>query len=215
MSGYTPYEEKPRQGGQRTLIFLLIVFSALFVRSVASEIMKTQPRILPTASVNSVYAATTLNYPTPSAPVRLRIPAINVDANIQSLGKNAKGEMDTPHGENRYQEAGWFNLGPKPGEIGSAVMAGHVDTYSLLTPGIFHDIDKLIPGDIVEVIDSNGTLFRFKVTGSAEFSAGADASSVFGSTGKARLNLITCAGDWQQDQRQFNKRLVVFTELVE
>ena len=53
-------------------------------------------------------------------PIRLTIPKIKVDATIKSLGLTSNGNMDTAKGP---YDVGWFNLGPRPGEIGSAVIA--------------------------------------------------------------------------------------------
>ncbi len=212
MNEYTRFRQKASMG-DRVLTALLIFFIILFIRSVAVALLeaKTDTPVAPVVTV--VPATETVRA---SVPVRLRIPAIGVDANIQPVGQNAKGQMDVPKGENAYQEAGWYSLGVKPGEVGAAVIDGHLDTRSLIDPGVFRRLDELAVGDIVEVIDDNGALFRFRVTGDAVLGAGDDATNVFNSyTGKAHLNLITCTGDWQQDQKQYDKRLVVFTELIQ
>lgn len=202
----------PGRASDRVLVVLLIILVALFIRSLAASYLQPKKVAVTTPSVAVIPAEVAQ---VASVPTRLRIPSIGVDANIQAVGQNTKGEMDIPKGENAYIDTGWYSLGAKPGEIGTAVIDGHLDTRSLIDPGVFRDLDELVVGDVVEVIDDNGTLFRFRVTGSKVLGADADATEVFASTtDKAHLNLITCSGSWQQSQREYDKRLVVFTELI-
>lgn len=196
----------------RVLVVLLVILIALFIRSLAASFMQEQKSAV-TAPVITVIPAEPAQIP--SVPVRIRIPSIGVSADIQPVGQNAKGEMDTPKGESAYQDTAWYSLGARPGEVGAAVINGHLDTRSLIDPGVFRDLDELALGDIVEVVDDQGALFRFRVTETKVLGSEDDATEVFTSnTGKAHLNLITCTGDWQQDQKQYDKRLVVFTELI-
>lgn len=202
----------PGRASDRVLVVLLIILIALFIRSLAVSYLQPKKLAITTPAVAVVPATPSQ---VASVPVRLRIPSIGVDANIQAVGQDSKGAMDIPKGENAYIDTGWYSLGAKPGEIGTAVIDGHLDTRSLIDPGVFRDLNELVAGDVVEVIDDHGTLFRFRVTGSKILEAGADATEVFAqSTSTSRLNLITCSGDWQQSQRQYDKRLVVFTELI-
>lgn len=195
----------------RVLVILLIIFVALFIRSLAASLMQSELK----NDTASMIVTPAEPAQVASVPVRLRISQIGVDANIQPVGQNSKGEMDIPKGDDAYIDTAWYSLGARPGEIGVAVINGHLDTRSLIDPGVFRSLDELIAGDTVEVIDDKGALFRFRVTGTQVLRAGDDATHVFTSqSGKAHLNLITCAGDWQQDQKQYDKRLVVFTELI-
>lgn len=220
------HARRPAPKGQGLLVLLLIILIALFIRSVANTMLQQElggapannsrtrqtPAVMePTSSTPSEPAIKAS-----SVPLELRIPRIDVEANVQIVGLTELGQMDVPKGESRYEDVGWYSLGAKPGEVGVAVMDGHLDTYSLISPGVFRDIDKLVVGDIVEVVDDRGSVFRFRVTGSKEFAAGDETTDVFTSTsGKAHLNLITCSGDWKQSERQYDRRLVVFTELIE
>ena len=202
----------PGRASDRVLVVLLIILVALFIRSLAVSYLQPKKAAVTAPSI-AVIPAEVMQIA--SVPVRLRIPGIGVDANIQPVGQDAKGAMDIPKGENAYIDTGWYSLGAKPGELGTAVIDGHLDTRSLIDPGVFRDLDELVVGDIVEVVDDHGALFRFRVTGSTVLGADADATEVFASyPGESRLNLITCSGSWQQSQRQYDKRLVVFTELI-
>lgn len=140
---------------------------------------------------------------------RLRIPQINVDALIEPVGITADGVMDSPIGPD---EAGWYNLGPKPGESGSAVIDGHSGWKDGI-PAVFDNLHKLSKGDKIFVEDEKGSVVTFVVREIRKYSPTADASDVFGSTdGNAHLNLITCGGIWDKISRSSSERLIVFAD---
>lgn len=153
------------------------------------------------------------SYAIPGKPVRLIIPAIGVDAHIQSVGLSwhDDGTMGVP---TNFTDVAWYNKGPLPGEPGSAVIDGHLDGRD--TPkAVFYDLGKLKAGDLVEVVDARGTTLRFRVVGTKTYDYNAPTTDVFaGDPSKMRLNLITCAGDWMKAQKIYTQRIVVFTELV-
>ena len=142
-------------------------------------------------------------------PVRLKIPSINVDAAIEYVGVTPKGAMATP---SNITSVGWFDLGPRPGENGNAVIAGHFDGENG-EAGVFANLDKLKTGDKLYVEDSKGTSTTFIVRGSRAYNPGY-ANDVFSGTSSAHLNLITCNGVWDETKKSFSKRLVVFTDMI-
>ncbi|MBI2337764.1 class F sortase [Candidatus Daviesbacteria bacterium] len=143
-------------------------------------------------------------------PQSISIPKINVSAAVESVGEDNSGKMDVPKG---VFNAGWYNLGYKPGEKGSAVMAGHLDTITG-APAVFYNIGKLQAGDQVIVTDKDGKNLIFEVTDVETYSFDkVPLQEVFGSDGKPRLNLITCTGTWNTGSRNYSNRLVVYTEL--
>lgn len=149
----------------------------------------------------------------PGKPVRLIIPAINVNANIQSVGLfwNGDGEMSIP---TNFTDVAWYNGGPRPGMPGNAVIDGHLDGHDV-KEAVFYRLGDLAPGDLVEVVDSSGTIWKFQVVRLADYAYNASTTDIFsGDASKARLNLITCAGDWIKGQGIYNERVVVFTELI-
>lgn len=141
-------------------------------------------------------------------PVRLKIPKINVDANIQYVSMTAQGEMEVP---NNTVDVGWFFPGTRPGDKGSAVIAGHVDGQDNTT-GVFFNLNKLKPGDKLYVEDNLGKLTIFVVQYSRIYPPGY-ANEVFRSNDIARLNLVTCDGIWDGSQKSYTNRLVVFANL--
>ena len=143
----------------------------------------------------------------PGLPIFLTIPTINIQANIQDLGINSDGEMDVP---NNIADVGWFKLGSRPGEKGSAVIAGHFDGEN--GKGVFANLNKLKEGDKLYVKDNNGELFVFVVRESHIYDPGY-VEEVFNSNDSPHLNLITCDGVWDENKKSYNKRLVVFADL--
>lgn len=142
-------------------------------------------------------------------PVQLKIPDISVAVIVEPVGLTDDGSMDAPKVP---AKAGWYNLGARPGEIGSAVIAGH-SGWKDNTPAAFDELNKLRIGDKIFIVDDNGVTSTFTVRRIQTYDPRADASDVFGSSdGKAHLNLITCEGIWDPITKSSSKRLVVFTD---
>lgn len=143
------------------------------------------------------------------SPRKIAIPIIGVEAAIQEVGLTLNGEMGTP---SNFKNAGWFKLGVKPGEIGNAVIAGHLDTATD-NGGIFWSLNKVKIGDYIYVTDEFGKKMRFRTERSEVYRVEkAPMEEIFGSKSIARLNLITCNGAWDNGKRSYNKRLVVYAE---
>lgn len=146
---------------------------------------------------------------TPVLPVRLIIPVINVNAHIQYVGVTSKGEMEVP---NNAVDVGWFDLGPRPGERGNSVIAGHFDGKNG-EAGVFANLYKLKEGDKLLIEDNKGISTVFVVREKRVYEPGY-ANDVFNSSDSAHLNLITCDGLWDGTKKSYSKRLVVFTDFT-
>lgn len=144
----------------------------------------------------------------PGLPVRLIIPSINVDAGIQYVGVTSKGDMEVP---SNITDVGWFNLGPRPGETGSAVISGHFNGENG-EAGVFIDLYMLKKGNKLYIKDDKGITTSFEVQESRIYYPGY-AEEVFSSNDTARLNLVTCDGVWDGTIKSYSKRLVVFAEI--
>jgi len=144
-----------------------------------------------------------------SRPIRLKIPAIKVDAAIEAVGLAADGTMDVP---TIPSDVAWFERGPTPGQVGSAVITGHYG-WKNGKGMIFNNLHKLRPGDVISVEDGLGVLSTFEVKTSRRYDPNADVPEVFESAdGQAHLNLITCEGVWDASSKSYSKRLVVFSD---
>jgi LPXTG-site transpeptidase (sortase) family protein len=144
-----------------------------------------------------------------SAPTRVRIPAIGVDSPLETLHLDGSGELAAPLD---FGQAGWFADGTVPGEVGPAVIAGHVD--SVRGKAIFYNLGKLRAGDFVEVQRGDRWL-RFQVTGvdryaKKQFPTG----RVYGPTPDAQLRLITCGGSFDRSAGSYVDNVVVYATVV-
>lgn len=142
-------------------------------------------------------------------PVRITIPVLNIDSIVEYVGVTALGEMDVPKGPT---STAWFELGPRPGELGSAVISGHFGWKNGI-PAVFDNLHKIKTGDKIYVTDNKGTNTSFVVREIRSYDQNADASLVFGSNdGKSHLNLVTCQGVWDKNLKSYSNRLVVFAD---
>ena len=86
----------------------------------------------------------------PPGPSTLSIPRIGVRATIVAVGRKADGAMQVPD----PGQVGWYRLGPRPGDPGPAVLAGHVDNHT--SPDVFYRLRELRPGDEILVASLTG-----------------------------------------------------------
>lgn len=148
----------------------------------------------------------------PGLPKRLEIPEINVDTIVEYVGLSTEGDM-AMNIKNSQDHVAWYKLGPRPGENGSAVIAGHYGTWKNGRGSVFDNLHKLSKGDKIYVEDEKGVRTVFKVRESRRYDPNADASDVFNSDdGKPHLNLVTCEGDWDTISESYSRRLVVFAD---
>jgi len=149
--------------------------------------------------------------PTGKGPETLEIPKIGVDAAIQRVGINTKGNMGVP---SNFSDVAWYKYGTVPGEEGSAVIDGHVDN-GLGLAGVFKNLGKLEKGDDVYVLNKEGARVHFKVTEVRSYHyKEVPTERIFSAKGGAYLNLITCGGTWIKNEKTYDERIVVYTELV-
>jgi sortase A len=144
----------------------------------------------------------------PVIPVKLQIPAINVTAPVEVVGLTSTGAMDVPK---QWNDVGWYEYGPTPGEVGNSAMAGHLD--STTAPAVFWRLGSLKPGDKVMVSLSNKQTVTFVVTAKVTYPYNsAPIDKVFGPASTANLNLITCGGSWDAFTKNYSNRIVVYTK---
>lgn len=148
-------------------------------------------------------------------PVKLIIPALGIEANIQEVGVTPAGTMANPQGINKFRETGWYKNGARPGQPGSAVIDGHLDN-ALGLKGIFYNLNQLAPGDAVIVETDASEQLLFKVSSNETYDyKNAPVEKIFNTDdGTSLLNLITCDGTWVAAEKSYDKRLVVYTALV-
>ncbi|MFF3737334.1 class F sortase [Streptomyces sp. NPDC002566] len=130
-----------------------------------------------------------------SAPLRLRIPAIGVDAPLAKLGLDGSGALRPPPGD-RPDLAGWYADGTAPGSAGTAVTAGHVDLPGGRR-GVFYALGALSKGNTVEVDRADRRTAVFTVDAVEVYDKRRFPSEkVYGSSGRPELRVITCGGGY-------------------
>ncbi|WBB79500.1 class F sortase [Micromonospora sp. WMMD882] len=148
-----------------------------------------------------------------ATPTTITIPRIGVDAKIMKLGVEADGSVQVPPLE-QAQHAGWYSRGPSPGEIGNAVVVGHVDS-AYLGPAVFFDLGALLPGDLVTVGRADGRSVTFQVDAVRAYPKEQfPAELVYGPNDRAGLRVVTCGGVFDEQAREYPDNVIVFATLV-
>ena len=144
-------------------------------------------------------------------PTRLIIPSAGIDTTFEEpLGLNDDQTIEVP---DSFEEVGWYQFAPRPGEMGPAVILGHVDSYQ--GPAVFFRLGSTKPGDIVSVERADGTVADFEVTElvrrpQSDFPT----EAVYGDIDHAGLRLITCTGTYDHGKQVYSHNLIVFAKLV-
>jgi hypothetical protein len=148
--------------------------------------------------------------PQAARPTWLSIPSVGVRTKLINLGENKNGTLQVP---TTTTVAGWFTGGPRPGTVGSAIIAGHVDSRT--GPGIFFWLRSLHRGDRIYVGRADGTMAVFTVTGVRKFAKDAfPTSAVYGPVPDPELRLITCGGIFDRARGSYLSNVVVFARLT-
>jgi LPXTG-site transpeptidase (sortase) family protein len=143
-------------------------------------------------------------------PVSLVIPSIGVSTSLVHLGLTSEGALQVPP---TAAVAGWYTGSPRPGSIGSSVIAGHIDSHT--GPGVFYRLSDLRRGDRVYVRRADRTLAVFKVTEVQRYPKDAfPTAAVYGATPTPQLRLITCGGTFDVSTRSYLSNTVVYATQV-
>lgn len=169
-----------------------------------------QPNALPVEETEVVASSTPLF--ARSAPVYLRIPRINLEAEFEApLGLNDDRTIEVP---DTYTKVGWYEFGATPGEVGTASVLGHVDSYA--GPAVFWPLRHLVEGDIIEVDRADGTTAVFEVTDAKMYNQDDfPTEEVYAHTEYPSLRLITCTGTYDRGSQRYSHNLVIYATLKE
>jgi sortase (surface protein transpeptidase) len=145
-----------------------------------------------------------------SVPLALSIPAIDLSVQVSELGLNPDHTIQVP---TNFQEPGWYKFGPSPGQLGSSVILGHVDSYQ--GPAVFFQLRSLQPGDQVNVTLADGLVAHFVVRQVAMYlKTSFPTLLVYGSHGYSALQLVTCGGVFDSQTGHYLSNVVVYTSLA-
>lgn len=163
-------------------------------------------------------STTTTPSPSPSAtpvgvPVSVSIPSIGATSSLLKLGLDADGKIAVP-GSNQTKQAAWFTGSPRPGQVGPAVIEGHVDGPGGVK-GVFFRLAAVKKNDTVQVTQANGTKLRFVVYDIARYPKdNFPAAVVYGNTEGPELRVITCGGSFDSATGHYRDNTVLFARLA-
>jgi sortase (surface protein transpeptidase) len=142
---------------------------------------------------------------------RVQIPSIGVDTKL--IGLDLKPHTNQLKAPLDFNVAGWYVNGTIPGNIGPAVIDGHVDSPT--APGVFLHLSKLKIGAQIAVTLSNKEVKTFVVTKTMPFpKTKFPTDEVYGPTPTPQLRVITCDGIFNKATGHYLDNLVVFASLV-
>jgi sortase (surface protein transpeptidase) len=172
----------------------------------APEVDPTAPEV-PAIQVSSARLADHRQAPIGPVPNRVRIPAIEVDATVLPVGIDQPGRgMQIPAD---ITKVGWYRFGPSPGQAGSALLVGHVDS-SALGPGVFFRLRNVPVGALVLVAFTDGSSARFRVVARRSYPKDELPGRLFAHSGNTVLTLITCGGPFDQTTAHYQDNIVVY-----
>jgi sortase (surface protein transpeptidase) len=151
----------------------------------------------------------TRGYRATPVPVRIEIPAIGVTSSLDRLGRAPDKTVQVP---SRWEVAGWYTPGTRPGDPGSAVILGHVDSRS--GPAVFYRLRELRRGDLVEVARADGSTVRFAVQRTEQYDKRRfPTDEVYYPTLTPALRLVTCGGEFDATAGHYRSNIIVFATL--
>lgn len=209
-----------RAAGYLLVILLAVTGTGMLVLAQSTESARRTPPA-PTAAATPPVAPSSPRGVAPSTgvvgmarsePTEISIPRIGVKAKIITVGLDAAGAIEVPPLE-QPDLAGWYRPGPSPGEVGSAVVVGHVDSAAT-GPAVFFELGRLRAGDVVQIRRKDATVARFVVGSVASYlKSEFPTDLVYGPSDQAGLRLITCGGQFDKAARSYLSNVIVFATL--
>lgn len=178
--------------------------------AISAQVHAPQPSALAAGAIGPLTEGPSLRR---SLPVSIDIPAIGVNSKLLHLGVNSDGTIEVPSLQTSADEAAWYKYSATPGQIGTSVLEGHVDSYQ--GPAVFFRLGALRPGDTIDVTLADGVTAIFRVTGVREYlKSEFPAKAVYGGADYAALRLITCGGVFDYTTDHYLSSTIVFASLV-
>lgn len=160
----------------------------------------------PVASQTTRTAPAPAELPRGVDPAGISIPAIDVDARVTELGLKSDRSVEVP---SDFDLSGWVRHTPRPGELGSWVIVGHIDSTS--GPAVFFRLDELTAGDEIHVRGEEGERVTFVVDRIRQYAkAEFPFRDVFGYVRRPGLRLITCGGPFDEVAGSYEDNVVVY-----
>ncbi len=199
------------------VVLMLMVFSVSSAGyGLSSQVSPARPSSQPAKPAiqqqpASADTSTTIQLPF-SKPVAISIPSIKVESDLIEVGKNADGTIEVPAGKD-FDKAAWYKHGATPGQFGSAVIEGHVDSAEN-GPSIFFSLGSVQAGQSVFVDRADGIRAEFIIDSVEEYTKDKFPTElVYGLKNYAGLALITCGGDFNAESGEYDSNIVVLGHL--
>lgn len=160
-------------------------------------------------------AAPTRPAPSPSTmkaatPLSINAPTVEITSSLGQVAMNPNGTIEVP---TNPDQAAWYRLGPTPGQLGPAVIVGHLD--SIKGPAVFYRLSSLRPGQIINITRSDKTVAHFRIDAINTYRRDHfPTQAVYGPINYAGLRLITCGGAYNKNAKAYDSNVVVFATLI-
>ena len=203
---------RPRNIASRIIIIFIVVAAAgVFAWTFVHAVVYVPEDAGPVPVMQEGASPGLYQVGTSSLPARLTIPSLGINTHIQYVGENAQGNMRAP---DNFTDVAWYEYGTVPGDVGSAVIDGHVDN-GLGLDGVFKHLSDIIVGADVYIETNGGTMLHFKVSDIEVYPyQNVPTAALFTQHDAAHLNLITCDGTWVAGGDTYDHRIVIYTRLV-
>ncbi|WP_152626612.1 class F sortase [Streptacidiphilus carbonis] len=181
---------------------------AVSARGTASDSVRPAPRSSASAAPASRAAHAPLAR---STPIQLLMPSVGLTAPLLGLGMDSKGQPELPP-FSQPRTAGWLRDSATPGEAGTSVLVGHVDTRT--GPAVFWNLSAVKPGAPVEVARLDGSTAEFTVDRVQSYpKASFPSAQVYAPAKDAQLRIITCGGGFDRKRAEYTGNVVLFAHL--
>ena len=137
----------------------------------------------------------------------MRVAALGVDAPVVREEVDGRGALSLPQDP---RTVGWWGAGAAPGApVGTIVLAGHVDSEQQ-GAGALYPLARTPVGARV-VVSGPGGEATYVVQGRRRYAKDAlPWRDLFRQDVEARLLLVTCGGDFDQETRHYSDNVVVY-----
>ncbi len=191
---------------------MLIIGGGIGVVLLSVQIAKARS-LTPPKTFNSVVSVPTIaSLALPASdPTHISAPSVGIDADIIQVSQDSTGAIEMP--PLFSWEAGWYKYSPTPGQIGPAIIVGHVDTYKGIS--VFWNLRYLKEGDLISVTRADGRIAKFKVIGLEQFyQNNFPTDKIYGNIKYPGLRLITCGGSFDSQTASYTENTVVFASMI-
>ncbi len=204
---FTTVKKQTQRHYVRVMAF--VVCCLIVVGTIVYFIAPKQEVLAPVVSSNTQVSTIKPQYAR-SAPKYITIPKINLSTSfVPPLGLNPDKTVSVP---DSFTQVGWYSGGATPGEIGPAVVLGHVDSYQ--GPAVFYSLGQLKQADEIYITREDGSSAVFVVEKLMRYSQdNFPTADVYGPIEYAGLRLVTCTGIYDRTKKKYTQNLVVYARL--